>query len=231
MNIQTIKSDIDFLCGSTSATYTDTNKIRNVNVAYNDVARLIWESEGAWAFDDSNNTDSPVATRTMAHASATYLVPTTAIRIEGVEIKDNASYWHKLLPIAFADFTIAPEQFLTGNGLPIYYQLEGNEITFYPAPASASVTLTSGMKVRLARNVTEFPVTATTTSPGFPTSFHRILSYAAAIDFTQDNTQRQFLVQQRARLEKGLMTYFSKRGLEYKTRILPAGQKRWKLYT
>jgi len=45
MTISEIKSDIDFLCGSTSATYLDADKIRNVNIAYQDVARVIWESD------------------------------------------------------------------------------------------------------------------------------------------------------------------------------------------
>lgn len=45
MNVTQLKSDIDFLCGSTSGTYPDADKIRNMNIAYQDVARVIWESD------------------------------------------------------------------------------------------------------------------------------------------------------------------------------------------
>ena len=233
MNIQTIEQDIDFLCGSTSATYPVASKIRNVNICYQDVARVIWESEGAWSFDDSNNTTLPVAYKTLGQASAQYVIPTTAFRVEGVEVLASGN-WRKLQPISFADFTDQNYPDFIGNsstpGLPSYYRLEGNTITLYPSPASASVTLASGMQVLLARSVTEFAVSATTTLPGFVAPFHRILSYGASIDFSTDENDRNFFIQQRDRLMTGLQTFYSKRGIEYKTRILPAGKKRWRNY-
>ena len=230
MNVTNIKSDIDFLCGSTSGTYPDADKIRNVNIAYQDVARIIWESDGDWSFDDKNNTDAPRAYRTMSSLSASYLIPTTALRVEGIEVEDANSYWHKLKPISYADFTSSPEEYLTGGGLPMFYRLEGNEINLYPAPKTGDVTMSSGMMVRLSRLVTELAVTATTTTPGFADPFHRILSLAAAIDFEQNAEHRKFLAQQKDRIEKGLTRFYSKRGAEYKTKIKPASKKRWKSY-
>ncbi len=230
MNIGQIKNDIDFLCGSTSATYSDTNKIRNVNIAYQDVAREIWASDGTWNFDDSNNTDSPIAYRSLGQASANYLVPTTALRIEGVEIKDNGGIWHKLDPITYDEMGMAPTEYLKGNGLPIQYWLQGNEINLYPTPASASVTLASGMGVRLSRAVTEFATTASTTIPGFASAFHRILSLAASVDFTQDNVQRQFLLTQKDRLEKGLSRFYAKRADQFEPKIRPKGRSSWRRY-
>ena len=230
MNIQTLDQDVHFLCGSTSASYPVADIRRNMNVAYQDIARLIWESDGTWSFDDANNTDLPVAYRTIANASATYLIPTTALRVEGVEIKDGNANWVKLNPLSYHDFTISPEEYLTGGGTPIYYMLEGTQITLFPAPATGDVTMSSGMAVRLSRAVTEFATTATTSTPGFATAFHRILSLAAAIDFVQDNNQRQFLAVQKDRLEKGMAKFYSKRGAEYKTQIKPAGKKRWGQY-
>lgn len=231
MNITQLKQDVDFLCGSTSATYSDTNKIRNMNVAYQDIARLIWESDGTWKFDDANNTDAPVAYRSMANASASYLVPTTAMRIEGVEVKDGNGSWIKLNPIGLHDVPISIEQYMTGTGTPAEYMLEGNEIRLFPAPGTGAATMTSGMAVRLSRAVTEFAVTAATVVPGFVTSFHRILSLAASIDFTQDEAQRKFLIGQRARLEQGLVRFYSKRAAELPTIIKPNGKKRWRQYT
>lgn len=231
MTISEIKADIDFLCGSTSASYPDADKIRNINIAYNDVARVIWESDGDWHFDDANNTDSPIAYRTLANASASYLIPTNAIKVEQVEIKDADSNWRKLKPISYHELSVSPEEFLEGGGTPIYYQLEGTKITLYPTPSTSYVTMASGMLVRLARNVTEFPVSATSAVPGFVTPFHRILSLATAIDFEQDGKQREFLMLQKDRLQKGLSLFYAKRGAEYKTRVKPATKKNWRLYT
>ena len=225
MNITNLDLDTDFLCGSTSATYSSTNKRRNQNIAYQDVARLIWESDGTWNYDDSNNTTAPVAYRTVANASATYLVPTTAIRIESVEIKDSSGAWQKLKPITYSELTVSPENYFTGAGLPIQYALEGNEIRLFPAPGTGSVTMSSGMAVRLSRAVTELAVTATTGEPGFPSAFHRLLSCAAALDFTQDESQRKYLQVMKARLEQGLIRFYSKRADEFPTRITPGAKK------
>jgi len=142
-----------------------------VNIAYQDIAREIWASDGTWNFDDSNNTDSPIAYRSLGQASANYLIPTTALRIEGVEIKDNGGIWHKLNPVTYDGMGMAPSQYMTGNGLPTQYWLQGNEVNLYPTPASASVTLASGMGVRLSRAVTEFATTASTSIPGFASAF------------------------------------------------------------
>jgi hypothetical protein len=226
MNLSQLKADVDFLCGTTSASYSDTNKVRNMNIAYHDVARTIWESDGTWAFDDANNGGTtPVAYRTIANASATYLIPTTALRIEGVEIKNANGDWTKLTPINYQELYVSPEEYLTGTGLPLKYMLEGNEIRLFPAPGTGYTTMSSGLAVRLNRAVTEFATTATTAEPGFAVPFHRILSYAAAIDFTQDDRQREFLVAQKARLEKGLVRFYSNRWDEGKSILKPSSKR------
>lgn len=230
MNISQIDQDTHFLCGSTSATYSPTNMRRNQMIAYQDVAQLIWQSDNGWHYDDSNNTDGPVAYKTLGNLSGSYTVPTSAIRIESVEIKDNNGTWNKLKPRSLHEFTISPETYITGGGLPIEYMLEGNEIRLFPSPITQNVTMSSGMAVRLSRAVTEFPVSATTSIPGFASPFHRILSYAAAIDFTQDNIQRQFLLQQRARLENGLIRFYARRADEFPTQIKPHSKNRWQQY-
>lgn len=221
MNVTEIKQDINFLCGATSATYLNLDKMRNVNIEYQRVATLIWDSDSTWNYDDSNNTNSPVAYRTVANASASYLVPTTAIRIEGVEIKDNGGNWTKLKPITYHELPTSPESYFTGSGLPLQYMLEGNEIRLFPPPGTGSVTMSSGMAVRLSRSVTELGVSATTATPGFATPFHRMLSFAASIDFVQDNQQKQFLLLQRDRLEKGLIKFYSHRADDFPGRLNP----------
>jgi hypothetical protein len=226
MNLGDLKSDVNFLCGSTSATYLNSDKVRNMNVAYQDVARLIWESDGTWSYDDSNNTDTPRAFRTIANASASYLIPTTALRIKDVEVKNASGDWFVMKPITLDEMQISPDEWLTGTGMPLYYQLEGNEIRLFPAPGTGYTTMASGMSVRLSRAVTELGVSATSTVPGFATPFHRILSYAAAIDFTQDNQQRQFLAIQKDRLEKGLTRFYSKRTEDAPARIRPLKRRR-----
>jgi len=230
LNFSNIIADVHFLCGTTSASFPLADITRNVNIEYDNVARLIWESDNTWNFDDSNNTDLPIAFRTVANASATYLIPTTALRVEQVEIKDGGGNWQKLRPITYGDLSISPEEYLTGGGTPIYYLLDGTQISLYPAPRTGDVTMSSGMAVRLSQNVTQFPTSATTTEPGYARPFHRLLSYGSSLDFIQDNQQRQFLLAQKARLENGLVKFYQKRGAELKTTVKPAGKRTWRAY-
>lgn len=231
MNVTNLKLDTHFLCGSTSATYTDANMIRNFNVAYNDVARIIWESADGWQYDDSNATTLPVAEATLVHNQQDYGLPSTSQRVQRVEVKDSGGDWQKLSQIDIHDISIAAPEFNETAGLPRYYDIVGRSLLLYPKPSSAYVTLASGLAVYVDRNVTEFPVTATTTEPGFAAPFHRILSYAAALDFVQDSTQRKFIAEQKERLERGLVRFYSKRHVERKASIIPSGKKNWRRYT
>lgn len=234
MDIQTIDADTDFLAGSTSATYSTTNKRRNHNIAYQEVAVTIWESDGTWSYDDSNNTDGPVAYRSLANASAAYLIPTTAIRIEGVEVQDAEGSWHVMELIALEDLLqlrISPEEYLTGVGMPFKAALKGNEIHLFPAPGTGYTTMASGMAVRLSRMVTNIAVTATTTTPGFVSAYHRILSLSGAIDFIRDPEEKKLLISQKDRLMKGMTRFYARRNDSVQTSIKPAGKKRWRTYT
>lgn len=53
----------------------------------------------------------------------------------------------------------------------------------YPAPATGSVTLTSGGKMFFSREVDAFAAADTTQEPGFAEPFHRLLSLGAAFDW------------------------------------------------
>lgn len=231
MNLSQIKSDINFLARTTSADYPDADKVRNINIAYQDVARLIWESSDGWQYDDSNATTLPIARTSLVNNQQDYSLPPTSQRIHEISVMDNTGNWLKLRPIDWADMTQPPSQFYKTPGMPLYYDLVGRSVMLYPPPVSGTVTLTSGMAVYVERDVTEFPTTGTSSTPGFATAFHRILSYAAALDFSQDTADRNLLIGQKARLEAGLTRFYSKRAVESKTQIKPAGKKRWRQYT
>lgn len=231
MNLSELKADVNFLCGATSATYLNSDKVRNMNIAYQDVARLIWESASGWQFDDSNATTLPLVKTTLVHNQQDYSLPSTAQRVEEVIVKDSAGNWQKLKPFDIHDTSIALPEYYETPGMPLYYDMIGRSIMLYPTPSSGYTTLASGLGVYINRDVTEFGVSATSTVPGFATPFHRILSYAAAIDFSQDQTQKQMLIAQKDRLEKGLTRFYSKRAVEEHQQIKPVGKPKWRQYT
>lgn len=192
---------------------------------------MIWEATTGWQYDDSNATNLSIAQSTLVHRQQDYSLPTTAQRVDRVDIKDNGGTWHKVEPIDSRDVLYqGMASFESSPGLPMYYDLIGRSIMLYPAPSSASCTLASGIAIYVEREVTNFATSASSSTPGFPVAFHRLLSYAAALDFSQDEVQRKFLQQQKYRLEQGLIKFYSKRDVEYPTRIVPASQKRWRQY-
>ena len=228
-NKQSLCDDIDFLCGTTSASYPTLQKLRNVNVHYHDIARLIWEIADDWNYDDTNQSGLPKATRTMGQLSATYQIPTTAFSIDQVEVKDSNADWQKLIYKDYSELSISPEEFLETGGTPLYYALDGNYIRLFPPPHSGYSTLTSGLCLRLSRDVTEF-ASASITSPGFARPFHRILSYGAALDFEQDDSRRRLFLIMKDRLEKGLIRFYSHRTTESPNRIFPKNRRQWRQY-
>lgn len=229
MKLSAIQADIDFLCGSTSASYPTAAKNRNINIAYADVARLLWESSGGWQYDDQNATTLPVAKGLLVHNQQDYQLPSTAQRVHKVTVKDTNGTEHLLHPIDIHNMATAPSEFVGSNsGLPQYYDLVGSSINLYPIPSSAYCTMASGIAVYVDRDVTE--ITAASATPGFATPFHRILSYAAVLDFTQDDSTRKFAAAQKARLENGMQKFYSKRWVEKQPSVTPKAKKAWRQY-
>ena len=220
--------DVDFLCGTTTASYPLVQKVRNINNAYQDVARIIWECQDGWQWDDSNQTDIPKITTTLTAGTGDYRVPalSTAIEhIKGIDIKDENGNWHKLKQIDFNDVNEAWDEYRSTDGLPVEYDLEAGFIRLKPAPAAGSVTVSSGMIVWVSRDAINFTTASTTGVPGFAPQFHRILSLSAAIDFTRDAGEQRLFIQMKDRIEKGMREFYSGRNVERPTRIRPYGKK------
>lgn len=217
MNFTNLKADCRFLCGATSATYLDADITRNLNNAYQHAATIIWQSADGWQYSNGS------AKSTLTHNTQSYTLPTTAQKIQRVEVKDTAGIWHKLTPIDSSDINVALPEFQKTIGLPIYYDLVDTSVFLYPTPSSAYTTMSSGVAFYMDKDVTEFATSATTTSPGFSPAFHRILSYAAAIDFIQDQGERDRLIALKSQLEQNMRNLYSKRNIERPSRIRPRG--------
>lgn len=230
MNYSQLKLDTYFLARTTSAGYPSASLNRNINIAYNDVSRLIWESAGGWQYDDTNASTLAIAKATLVHNQQDYSLPSTAQRLRVVNVKDSSGNFQKLRQLDVHDISVATSEFYETAGMPLYYDPQGRSLLLYPKPHSAYVTLSAGLMIQVDRDVTEFAVTASTEEPGFAKPFHRLLSQAAAIDFLTDEKERDALLAQKARLEQALTRFYGKRNEERRSSIRPYAKKRWRLY-
>lgn len=222
---QGLVEDTLYHCGLPTVTgsyssYSLADITRNINNAYLDAVRTIWNCASGWQYDDSNKTTLPVGYTTLVHNQQDYSLPTDAQRVERIEVKDSGGNFQKLTQIDIHDISNdAMSEFNETIGMPLYYDLVGRSIMLYPIPASGSVTLTSGLAVYVAREPDLFTTASTTAVPGFATPFHKILSLGAAIDFVTDKATQDRLVAMKTRMEKGLIQFYSRRNVERNTNI------------
>ena len=225
-----IVSDIDSICGSTSATYLAATKVRNINNAYDEVSQTIWNAADGWQFDDSNQTDLPIGLSDLVHNQKDYSLPSDTLAVQKVEILDSSGNYQLLKQRDLQDFDVATTEFLETAGMPQYYDIFGSSVNLYPTPSSAYATMTDGLKVYVDRFVSAFVTGSTSREPGFARPFHRILSLAASIDFERDKGTKDRLVQMKDRLEKGLVNFYSKRNIQRSANVKPHGKRYWRQY-
>lgn len=228
MTVDELYDDIDFLVTSNSVSYTPANKLRNMNIAYQNVAAMIWEVAEGWQYDDSNATDFAIATATLVDAQQDYEIPSTAQRLERVEVLDSQGNYQKLTQRDIHEIDLATSEYYETDGLPLYYDLVGRSIFLYPGPSTTYVTAAAGLKVYFSRDV--IALDETTDTPGFATAFHRLLSLSAAIDYSKNRDEHRHLVDERDRTEKSLKRFYGHRNVERRSAIRPAGKRRWRNY-
>jgi hypothetical protein len=161
---------------------------RYINEALNRVVNLIMTSDGRWQFDDTNDTDFPIATTNLVTTAGSeqqdYSFDVTMLRILRVEVLDSTGAWRKLKPL---DETDVYDQSLTDllktPGLPLYYDPQGASVFLYPKPLATSVTSTAGLKVWFQRPPSYFTTTDTTKVPGFNSMYHRLVATIASRDY------------------------------------------------
>ncbi len=88
--------DIDFLVGSNSTSFPVADKLRIINKANYDVTTDILRYQSNWEFDDTNETDFPIATTNLVASQKDYALPTTLVKLVRVEVKDSAGNFQKL---------------------------------------------------------------------------------------------------------------------------------------
>lgn len=205
---------------STSLLAADMNDF--TQPAENDIASMIMQCDGRWQYDDTNQTDTPIATTNLVSGQQDYTLSLSQLRILSISVLGLTGIWRKLIPFDPDDLTdsFGPlydrAQFLNTPGIPLYYDLQGESIYLYPAPDNGiSVTLTAGLKVYYQRGPVAFDWTSgnTTNTPGFNSLYHHLIAYKAAVSYCVINLPELVAGYMNvvAKIESALILDYSKR--------------------
>ncbi len=173
------------LCDADINSYPLADATRRINAALEELIGEIINSDGTWEWDDTNHTDLPVGTGNLVADQSSYSFTSEYLEVRQVKIKDQNGNWlPPLKPIDYRDFKdVSIEEYFETSGTPEYYDIVGDTIRLYPAPATANVTATAGLKVNFSRSADLFTTSDTTQEPGLPSTHHVLLAYMAAIPF------------------------------------------------
>lgn len=225
---QGIVQDTDFLCGTDRNTYPLAQIVRNSNRAMDKAVALILKSDGRWQWDDSNQTDIPIAVADLASGQSDYSFAVSHLIIEKVMVKDSGGGWRTLSKLDITDKDM--EMFLIGTqptntGTPLGYDFKANSIFLLPAPNYTSV---GGIKIWFQRPSTYFTASDTTKEPGFASIFHRYISlnnkfdYEFAKGLDTVNTRNEIVT-----MEQEITNFYANRNVADKKNTLRARRKNY----
>lgn len=189
---QGLIQDCEDLCGFAATGISGTSATlqsftRWINTRYMEATGLIISADGRWQWDDSNQTNQPVATFSLVIDQQDYSIISAApdtdkdwLVIDKVELKDSNGDWYFLNPVDKSDANVSIDEVYSISGTPLYYDMEGTSIKLYPA---SNYTSTDGAKIWFKRAPLLFATTDTTKRPGFASIFHRYLSIGASLDY------------------------------------------------
>lgn len=167
-----------------------------INSAYNRVTSLILKNQGQWQYDDSNQTDLPVATTALVSGQQDYSLPVTFLTLERVELLPNggsAGDWVRLKQIdqqlMKRDRDTSLTAYESTNGQPAEYDLIGNSAFLYPA---SDYSQAASLKFFFSRGPAEFTsaeVSTGTKVPGFNSLFHELIPLWVSYNYAVENLQ------------------------------------------
>lgn len=229
MQIQDIVNSVYFRTKTNSSSFLAADMLLYINNAYDRVVSLIMSADSKWQWDDTNQTDLPIATAALISGQQDYALATSHLTIDRVEVLDSSgTTFRRLFQIDQQQLkqgsSLALDEYQSSNGLPNEYDVVGNSIFLYPTPNYA---LADALKVYFTRAGTLYTTAEVTTGtkvPGFISLFHDLVplwvSYNYAIANNQGTANGFFIEIQR--LEKELEDFYGQRDRDIRPRFTVA---------
>ena len=177
--------DIDFLLFGDGTTFNEAyslyDRTRNINLAYDKITALLFRADPNFLWDDTTNSDYPIATTALVSNQANYSLPDSSLVIHQVRVKDTNGDFTTLDPIQRRE---ASDSDLNETGTPTSYYKIGKQIFLVPTP---DYGVSNGIEFYFQRGANHFTSTDTTETAGFASIFHEYLSISAALRYAVAN--------------------------------------------
>ncbi len=190
------------------------------NYALRDAWQRIFKANGNWQYDDANQTDLPQATTDLVSGTGTYALPSEALTVKRLEVKDSAGEWSTLDAITLEEIQNHGEFLTNTEDTPRYYRLTGNTIELFPTPGYDS---TAGLKAFFDRGSVAFASTNTTQAPGFASEYHDYIPVVASIEYLKVKTPNDgtlaLLREDKERIGQNMQGFYGQRFKDKKPRV------------
>ena len=215
-----IIADIDFLLFGDSSTlntdYSLADRTRNVNIVYDEVVALLYNSDPTYKWDDTTNSDFPFATLDITANLDHYTMLDSAAVIHRVRMKDSNGNMNTLEPVLRSELT---DDELEATGSPEKYYKIGGAVFPVPVPNYGA---TEGVELEFQRGGNHFTTSSTTAEPGFNPQFHQVLSVGASLRYALANGMDKkvaMLREHKQQLFEMIRDFYARRSPDDRTRI------------
>lgn len=217
MTLSQIQSKIYLLTKTNSISLPNATMLILINNAYERIASLIMQCDSRWIWDDTNNTDLPIATTNIISGQADYELATTHLKIHRIEIATSSlgTTWQVVEHYNQEDEEESLTQQSSLSGIPYRYDQIGTSLFLDPKP---DYNATNGLKIYFQRGPTLFTsgdLSTGTALPGFNSLYHDLLALWASYDYALSNGLKNAnqLMVEIDRKEKTLKSDYNSRNL------------------
>lgn len=222
-----------------SSSYPDATMLIDINMWYQKIVSMIFESQDDSDFDDQRNTTYPILTTPLVAGQRDYSIPVInqVQKIKRVDITYDGTNYYRATPFDNG----VPEW---GFGNPTNedanmikqaprYDIQYNSLFIYPLAIASDVTAGAQIRIEWERSVTPFSQTAdynaaamstSTSVPGIDLPWQPMIAYGAAYEFANANNlpQLQNIKNDLADWEARLRTAYGKKDLDTLLALRPA---------
>lgn len=204
MTLGAIANKARALTHSDTVSYTATNLLIDVNIWYEKIVSMIFESQDDTDFDDQRNTTYPIVTTPMVAGQRDYSIPVSeaVLKIKRVDITYDGSNWFRATP--FDDgVTNWGQGNATNEDVNMIktaprYDVKYNSLFIYPLAVASDVSAGASIRVEWERDIVVFTTADYTTDPndstvvpGIDNQFQAMIAYGAAYEFANANNLPQ----------------------------------------